>query len=217
MAMRKKIGPVYEFGPFRVDAVQRQITRDGQTVPMQPKVFDTLLVLIENSGQVLEKEEMLRELWPESFVEESSLSQTIFHLRKALGESGSQHRYIETVPRRGYRFVAEVKRIDDRAEEIGAVAQSNGSYRNGANAVQVLSDQLSQQSASSDTVATAKRRRAIAAGLLIFAVAAVAIAVYAIIRANKPAPPFEKIRITRLTTRGRILRAVISPDGKYIA
>lgn len=220
MAMRKKSGPVYEFGPFRVDALQRQITRDGQTVPMQPKVFDTLLVLIENSGQVLEKEEMLRELWPDSFVEESSLSQTIFHLRKALGESGSQHHYVETVPRRGYRFVAEVKKIEgDPAEESESLAQLNGSYRNGTTAVQMLSDQVAPppQSASSKRAARASRRQVIAAGLLIFATAAITVAIYAIIRANKPAPPFQKVKITRLTSQGRVLQAAVSPDGKYIA
>jgi Tol biopolymer transport system component/DNA-binding winged helix-turn-helix (wHTH) protein len=216
MAMRKKSGPIYEFGLFRVDAVQRQITRDGQTVPMQPKVFDTLLVLIENSGQVLEKEEMLRELWPDSFVEESSLSQTIFHLRKALGESGSQYHYIETVPRRGYRFVAEVKKIE--AEEVESLAQSNSSYRNGASASQVLSDQAAPpQSALSARAAGLSRRQMLTAGLLVVAAAAIAVAIYAIIRANRPAPPFQKVKITRLTSQGRVLQAAVSPDGKYVA
>ncbi len=218
MVMRKKSGPVYEFGPFRVDALQRQITRDGQAVPMQPKVFDTLLVLIENSGQVMEKDEMMRELWPDSFVEESSLSQTIFHLRKALGESGLQHHYVETIPRRGYRFVAEVKKID-ASEEDEPFAQLNGSYHNGSGAVQILSDQIpaSPQSASSDTAASASRRQMIAALLFILAAAAIAVAIYAIIEANKPAPPFQKMKLTRLTSQGRVLRAVISPDGKYVA
>ncbi len=218
MVMRKKSGPVYEFGPFRVDPVQREITREGQTVPMQPKVFDTLIVLIENSGQVLEKEEMLRELWPDSFVEESSLSQTIFHLRKALGESGSQHYYVETVPRRGYRFVAEVKKIcDDLTEGGEPLAQSNGFYHNGSGAVQMLSDQIAPQSASSSRAGSASRRRVLAVSLFIVAAAAISIAIYAIIRANRPAPPFQKVKITRLTSQGRVLRATVSPDGKYVA
>lgn len=128
--MSKKTGVVYEFGSFRIDTVERQLTCDGQTVPLQPKVFDTLLVLVENSGHILEKADLLSELWPDTFVEESSLTQNIFHLRKALGESGSKHQFIETIPRRGYRFLAEVKKISEQSE----VAATNGSSVNGSSA-----------------------------------------------------------------------------------
>ena len=98
----------YEFGPFRLDVAERLLLRDGESIPLTPKVFDTLLLLIENRGQRLEKQELLRKLWPDTFVDEGNLSQNISILRKALGDNTDEYRYIETIPKRGYRFVAEV-------------------------------------------------------------------------------------------------------------
>ena len=98
----------YEFGPFRLDAAERLLFRDGSTVPLTPRVFDILLVLVENRGHLLSKEELLRRVWGDNFVEESNLTRNISTLRKALGETTDNHPYIETVPWRGYRFVAEV-------------------------------------------------------------------------------------------------------------
>jgi DNA-binding winged helix-turn-helix (wHTH) protein/tetratricopeptide (TPR) repeat protein len=99
----------YDFGPFRADIVRRLLLRDGQPVPVTSKVFDTLEVLIRNRGRVMAKEEMLKEIWPNSFVEESNLTQNVSTLRKALCELPGEHRYIATVPGRGYRFVGEVR------------------------------------------------------------------------------------------------------------
>jgi DNA-binding winged helix-turn-helix (wHTH) protein/tetratricopeptide (TPR) repeat protein len=105
---------VYEFGPFRLDSADRLLMRGRTAVPLRPKVVDTLIVLIEGRGRVLRKEDLMHALWPNTFVEESNLTQTIFTLRKALGEdSGNGLRYIETIPRRGYRFVADVKELGD--------------------------------------------------------------------------------------------------------
>ena len=108
----------YDFGSFRVDAAERVLLRDGKPVPLAPKVFDMLLVLVENSGHVLEKDELLKKVWRDSFVEEANLSNNVFLLRKALGEDKNGRKYIETVPRRGYRFVADVTELgDDGAQE----------------------------------------------------------------------------------------------------
>lgn len=96
----------YEFGPFRVEAANHQLLRDGVVVPLKPKAFDTLLVLIENRGRVIPKEELIRLLWPDSVVEEASLTQNIYEVRKAL--RGSDRSYVENVPRRGYRFAGEL-------------------------------------------------------------------------------------------------------------
>ena len=93
---------IYEFGPFRLEPNERKLLRGSEIVELTPKAFDTLLVLVRNSGHLLEKDELISTLWPDSFVEEGSLSNNIFLLRKALGEDPA---YIETVPRRGYRFV----------------------------------------------------------------------------------------------------------------
>ena len=103
----------FEFGPFRLDLSERLLLRDGKAVPLAPKLFETLVILVENSGRILEKEELMNRLWPDSFVEESSLAQNIFQLRKALEEGTSGRQYIETIPKRGYRFAASVREIVD--------------------------------------------------------------------------------------------------------
>jgi DNA-binding winged helix-turn-helix (wHTH) protein/TolB-like protein/Flp pilus assembly protein TadD len=109
--MNKIAGRLYEFGPFRLDVSEHRLLHRQEIVPLGPKVFQTLLVLIEHSGHVLQKNELMTTLWPDSFVEESSLTQNISLLRKALSEAGEQQ-FIETVPKLGYRFVAPVKVVD---------------------------------------------------------------------------------------------------------
>jgi DNA-binding winged helix-turn-helix (wHTH) protein/tetratricopeptide (TPR) repeat protein len=99
---------IYEFGPFTVDPAERLALRDGQPLALTPKVFDTLLCLLRNRGRVLSKDEILQEVWPDTFVEEVNLAVNISTLRKAFGESPQEARFIATVPGRGYRFVAEV-------------------------------------------------------------------------------------------------------------
>ncbi len=95
----------FEFGPFRVDASNRLLLRDGEVVPLPPKAFDILLALVEGSGEVLQKEDLMARVWADSFVEEANLSNQIFTLRKALGETNGD-KYIKTISRRGYRFVS---------------------------------------------------------------------------------------------------------------
>ena len=99
---------MYEFGPFRMDTKEQVLLRDGKSIPLSPKLFDTLLVLVQNSGHLVDKDEMLRRVWPDSFVEEGNLTKNVFLLRKIL-EDGQETTYIETVPKRGYRFVPTVK------------------------------------------------------------------------------------------------------------
>ena len=99
-----------EFGPYKIDLEQRLLTNGSAVTPLTPKVFDLLLVLAESGGRVLEKESLLGKLWPDSFVEEGSLTRNISTLRKVLGESPHDQKYIVTVPKRGYRFVADVRR-----------------------------------------------------------------------------------------------------------
>lgn len=99
----------YEFGPFVLDTIQHALLREGNPVPLTPKTYDTLLVLVQNSGRMLSKEELMKALWPDSFVEESNLTQQVSMIRRALGESRADPRYVVTVPSRGYRFVAGVR------------------------------------------------------------------------------------------------------------
>lgn len=102
---------LYTFGPFRVDPVERVLLRDGEPVALQPKLFDTLLALVERSGHVVAKGELMETIWPDAFVEEGNLASNVSLLRKVLGENQNGKPYIETIARRGYRFSAEIRRV----------------------------------------------------------------------------------------------------------
>jgi DNA-binding winged helix-turn-helix (wHTH) protein/TolB-like protein/tetratricopeptide (TPR) repeat protein len=103
--------PFYEFGPFLLEPSERLLLRSGESVPLPPKAFDTLLLLVQNSGHVLSKDELMKTLWPDTFVEENNLTQHVSMLRRALGEGAGDSGYIETVPRLGYRFVVPVREV----------------------------------------------------------------------------------------------------------
>src|SRR5919202_924956 len=109
---------LYEFGPFRLDAAEHQLLRDGERVPLTPKAFETLLVLVQNNGHLVAKDELMKEVWPDSFVEEANLDGYISKLRKVLGEGRAGREYIETVPKLGYRFDAGVKEVQGSADLI---------------------------------------------------------------------------------------------------
>lgn len=109
--MNKAVARSYEFGPFHLDGARRSLLRADEVLPLSPKAFEMLVLLVEHQGQVLEKDQLLEWLWPDSVVEEANLTVTISALRKALGETAQQPRYITTVAGRGYKFVGEVKAI----------------------------------------------------------------------------------------------------------
>ena len=123
--MSHKTKHFYEFGRFRLDAEGRLLLRGDEAVPLTPKALDLLLTLVEQHGHLLEKEELFKAVWPDSFVEESNLSSNIALIRKALGENGNGERYIETVPKRGYRFVAEVREVKEESAEQSATAPND--------------------------------------------------------------------------------------------
>src|SRR5262245_42172054 len=102
-------GSRYFFGPFQLDCVEHVLSRDGRPLPLAPKDFETLRVLVENAGHVVSKQKLFDEVWPRSVVEEGNLARHIFTLRKLLGENGVDSRYIETVPKRGYRLNVSVR------------------------------------------------------------------------------------------------------------
>ncbi|HEX6046476.1 MAG TPA: winged helix-turn-helix domain-containing protein [Pyrinomonadaceae bacterium] len=110
----------YEFGRFRLKTAERVLLREGEPVPLTPKVFDILITLVENSGQVVAKDDLMKRVWPSTYVEEGNLTQNISLLRKALGESPGGAQFIETVPRRGYRFVAQTSETWDGAPGVDA-------------------------------------------------------------------------------------------------
>lgn len=198
--MALAIKHLYRFGEFTVDGDQKVLLRNGSPLPLAPKVFETLLVLVGNSGRIVEKEELISRLWPDSFVEESNLTFNIQQLRKALGDSARQPRFIETVARRGYRFIAEVS-------ENSALPITHESEVPGAGAAVSLSKR--------------KRSYFTIASVSVLVIASIVIATWlARSRLNASAlsvpilsTPFKSERFAS----GGVVRAVITPDGKYVA
>lgn len=109
--MQLKKESFYEYGSFRLDPAEHRLTRNGIAVPLAPKAFDLLLFLVQNQGRLLSKEQIMETLWPGSFVEEANLTVSISVLRKVLGEKEGNLRYIETIPKKGYRFIASVREV----------------------------------------------------------------------------------------------------------
>ena len=199
--MSPKIIKFYEFANFRLDRSRKVLLRDDKPVPLTPKVFDTLQILIENAGLLLEKDELMQKIWHDHFVEESNLASNIKMLRKALGDDAAKPRFIETVPRRGYRFIAEVR------ETFQKSASNNG-------AEGAFSEPLERNV----TVSPAFKKVLLpAAAFLIISLVFIgfwyarskSVETYAPILSN----PFSS---EKLSTNGKVFHAVISPDGKNV-
>lgn len=136
-------GHLYEFGEFCVDMVQRRLLHEGKIVTLTHKVFDLLVVLVEGQGRILSKEELLKAVWPETYVEEGNLTQNISVLRKALTIGESSTEYIDTVPRQGYRFIVPVREVSSASEEIITVDRTRSTVieeetSSGSSPVEVL-------------------------------------------------------------------------------
>ena len=108
---------LYEFGKFRFDPASHLLLSEDGAIALTPKAFDVLLVLVQNGMRLTTKEELMTKVWPDSFVEEANLTVTVSALRKALGETTDGKRYIETVPKKGYRFVAAINEVKEDAAE----------------------------------------------------------------------------------------------------
>src|SRR5882672_7407219 len=124
MDVRLKLKHLYGFGSYRLDAMERVLLRDGQPITLPPKDLETLLVLVERAGHIVEKEELLEKVWPGVFVEEGNLARHIFNLRQVLGDSPDGRKYIETIPKRGYRFVAAVQEDPEATAPYSTVQDS---------------------------------------------------------------------------------------------
>src|SRR5215216_1575695 len=108
----------YEFDSFLLDETERLLLREAEPVALTPKAFEMLVVLVSNAGRAMTKEELMESVWPDAFVEEANLAVNISMLRKALGEMPNGRQYIETLPRRGYRFAAEVREFWDERSPL---------------------------------------------------------------------------------------------------
>ena len=227
MAMSRQAKDLYEFGPFRIDVAERLLSREGQNVPLTPKAFDTLLVLVENRGHLLEKDELMQKLWPDTFVEEANLTNNISQLRKALGDDSSGHRYIETVPKRGYRFGASVRMCRKESSDLVVeqhtrasllIEEETDSPDPGGFDGAILAKEPSRTPSYRVTDIRTIGRAIWLVGALI-AVAS-AIWLYRSLAISKPttppARPFQNAKLTKLTGTGKVTNAAISPDGKYV-
>src|SRR5258708_24803075 len=116
--MAKQVKQLYKFGPFELHPAQGILLREGRIVQLTPKAVDLLLALVESGGRVVSKEDLLQRVWPDSFVEEANLSHNIYKLREALGDSADGEKYIETLPRRGYRFMAAVEQVHPDSGDV---------------------------------------------------------------------------------------------------
>ena len=121
--MAQRMTQFYEFGRFTLDVQECRLLRDGLRVPLKPKVFETLILLVENSGHMMDKDELMKRLWPDTFVEEANLAVNISQLRKVLGEAENGEQYIETIPKRGYRFNAPVSEV--MAEPVDLIVRES--------------------------------------------------------------------------------------------
>jgi len=195
---------LYRFGDFTIDADQRILFRADQVVALTPKVFETLLILVESRGRIVEREELKRRLWPDTFVDEANIAFNIQQVRKCLNDDARNPRYVGTVARRGYRFLADIEVVSTEQTESGPV----------------------ENLAPVPVVTTGSRKRSIALGVATLVVLSVAgLIAWKLSRRNavenkaivsktaaKPHLKFEQ-----LTATGQSNLVALSPDGKYLA
>lgn len=197
---------IFEFGEFRLDNSRRLLLKNGEPVSLTHKAFEMLAHLVANSGRIVEKEELLREIWPDTFVEEGSLARNISVLRKILGEAPGEHQYIQTIPKQGYRFVAPVRELFEQAEPVTREPNRD------------IPDAVHISEPKNGYAAGPKRNPmpyAAAAGILAAViVAAVALFLATRRQVDSAAPA---MNVTRFTLTGNALDAAISRDGKYVA
>jgi len=218
--MSSKTLSLYEFDEFRVDANQKCLWHADQLVSLTPKAFETLLVLIRRRGEIVGKDVLLDEVWADTFVEESTLSQNILTLRKTLGAFEKDKQFIVTVPRRGYRFVAKVKEIS-ADEEFFVVEKRTRTH--------IVAEQKEIHDSKDTETAIAVKpvsqktfsRKYLILGAVLGALAVLTAGVLVVRYFSKTSDfagtKFQKFKTVNLFSDADIKLAVISPDGKYLA
>jgi Tol biopolymer transport system component/DNA-binding winged helix-turn-helix (wHTH) protein len=201
----------YEFGSFRLDAAEYVLLRDGQIVPLTPKAFETLLVLVQNSGHVVDKGELYKQVWQDAFVEETNLTKNISILRKVLSEGDGDTTFIETVPKRGYRFVVPVR-------ESGTEYNGNGSKPVANLNTEVVHAPATTTAAESlfSRIKNSKYVFASVLGIAAVVLAGLGFGVYKFAFLKKTSISLTSAHISRLTSSGIVSEAEITPDGKWL-
>jgi Tol biopolymer transport system component/DNA-binding winged helix-turn-helix (wHTH) protein len=244
----------YKFGAFVLDARERSLLRDGEVVHITPKAFETLLLLVDNHGHLVERRDLLDKIWPNINIEERTLSQNIFTLRKILGASSTGQQYIQTISKRGYRFVHEVEVIskantssdgngkamiepatEEALPEDSPQADGNGHAsvetalvpNENIEPVKALAAHTSWRSQSSagprrwtDKFNYLKRWWVFLVIIIILSLATLSLTLkrfggVEVFQAH--ATPFQRIKISNVTTIGKVWDTAVSPDGKYVA
>ena len=211
---------LYRFRGYTLDTDQRVLIRDSKPVALTPKVFDTLLILVENNGRIVEKEELMNRLWPDTFVEEANLTFNIKQLRKSLGDDARSPVYIETISRRGYRFIAIVEEVLSERDAVNDRIVT----RFETSDVQSLPDAIPVSRAASTSVS--KSSIALRATLVMVLVGIGLVSWKFSRDSNKNAGEKSRVdsnsglaplKLEKLTGTGQSRQVAISPDGKYIA
>lgn len=204
--MSKQGRRLYEFGPYRLLPDEQLLLRDGEPLALSPKAFETLVMLVERAGRLVEKRELLGGVWAETNVEEANVAQNVFTLRRKLGPRPDGGPYIETVPKRGYRFLPEVRVIEDDAAPPPAPATHAGG--DAASAAQTVLG-----------AGRRPRRAVLFASSLAAALALVGIGAGAArLFLGQPAPAAAgAVRLSRLMSGAKIWSAAVSPDGRHVA
>ena len=231
--MSPLINQLYRFGDFTLDTDQRVLLRGGKPVALTPKVFDTLLILVENRGRIVEKDELMRRLWPDTFVEESNITFNIQQLRKCLSDNARNPRFVGTVARRGYRFIADVEpvSVESHTEGPGVTPSGNGDKVSGNG----IGDPVSrlQFSTPQNNVAVAAVPTSLSKNFIALAVLTLILLVGGgllfwklwgflrnpgeIRRAQNKSSLATPLKVEKLTLTGQSRHVAISPDGKYVA
>lgn len=230
----------YEFGNFRFNPRERTLLHKGESIALTPKALDTLFALVSRSGHLVTKEELLKEVWQDAFVEEATVVQNISTLRKVLSRDGAENRFIETVPKRGYRFVARVElcrgeRIaqpiqESLVREVAPVVGSNGNgdwVKDQSETPRLQLKEISVTASGHFNEIPDRRRRTFSWQQSVYAVVGlIAVVVFGIFVARKIRQdrthndviiPFEKMSLARITQTGKARNSAISPDGNYVA
>lgn len=228
---------VYKFDSFIVDVSERVLLRDGRTVPLTPKVFETLLLLVKNQGSIVTKEKMLATLWPDVFVEESNVTFNIRMLRKALGDTRQSSVYIETIPRRGYRFKTQVREVLEENNGVELPERTHNSGNGKHQTKPSLDPSKARTLPQTDVpvielpVPSLLNRKRVALGLTLVVLLTGTAAIWRFNRHSSvsakksepksivrmPLTPPGALKIDQVTTYGNVFSAAISPDGKQLA